>query len=69
MSYDLSNSRNLVRAGRAGDRNDERSPGEEDSQAVYRTRETAASWAWARSNESYDWMDSHSPFDTHDPFH
>ncbi|MGF6779765.1 hypothetical protein P3T21_004994 [Paraburkholderia sp. GAS334] len=65
MNYDSSNSRNR----RPGDRHGERSPSEEGSRVVSRTRETTRNWAWAHSNESYDWMDSHSPFTAQDPFH
>jgi hypothetical protein len=33
----------------------------EVSQSEPRTREPVRNWAWAHSQDSYDWMDSHSP--------
>jgi len=69
MNYDSSNSRNTGCAGRASDTYEERSPSEAVSPALDKTRETARNWAWAHINESYDWMDSHSPFATQDVLH
>jgi hypothetical protein len=60
MNYDSSKSRNITCSERTNDKYDEGMPSETVSQVVGKTRETARNWAWAHSNESYDWMDSHS---------
>jgi hypothetical protein len=69
MNYDSSNSRNIGHAERTNDKYDEGLPSEEVAQAVGKKRKTARNWAWAHSNESYDWMDSHSLFSTRDSIH
>jgi hypothetical protein len=69
MNYDSSNSRNIRCAECANDKYDESPPSEKVAQVVDKTRETARNWAWAHSNESYDWMDSHSILNTRDSIH
>ena len=69
MKNDSSKSRNIGRAERTNDKYDGGSPSVEVAQAVGKKRETARNWAWAHSNESYDWMDSHSLFNTRDSIH
>ncbi|MEM5460518.1 hypothetical protein VSR69_37685 [Paraburkholderia phytofirmans] len=69
MNYDSSKSTNIGRAERTNDNYDGASPSEEVAQAVGKKSETARNWAWAHSNESYDWMDSHSLFNTRDSIH
>lgn len=62
MSYESPKFQDIDSARRAGDKCDAQSP----SKATGRTREPGRNWAWAHSNESYDWMDSHSPFSASD---
>jgi hypothetical protein len=69
MSYDSSESGNIDCTGRTNDKYDQRSPSRGVAQAVHKTPETARNWAWVHSTESYDWMDSHSPFNTQDLVH
>lgn len=69
MNYDSRNSRNISSAERTNDKYDEGSTSEEIAQAVGKTGGTSRNWAWAHSTESYDWMDSHSPFNTRDSIH
>lgn len=69
MNYDSSKSRNIGRAERTDDNYDGASPSEEVAQAVGKKSDTARNWAWAHSNESYDWMDSHSLVNTRDSIH
>jgi hypothetical protein len=69
MNYDSSKSRNIGRAERTNDKYDEGSPSEGVAQAVGKKREAARNWAWAHGHESYDWMDSHSLFNTRDSIH
>jgi hypothetical protein len=68
MNDKSSNSRNTDRVEQTSDRYDESTALIEVTETVHTTRETATNWAWTHSNESYDWMDSHSPF-TQDTFH
>lgn len=69
MSYESSKSRNLAGANGTNDNYEGRSASEEVVQIVGKKRETARNWAWAHSNESYDWMDSHSLSNTRDSIH
>lgn len=68
MDYDSSCSRNTCDDCTYETRG-ERLISEEVSQPVHRTRGPARNWAWAHSHESYDWMDSHSPFGARDLSH
>lgn len=69
MNDKSSKSRNMGNAEQPSDRYDESTSLVEVTQTVHDTREAATNWAWTHSNESYDWMDSHSPFTTQDTFH
>ena len=43
--------------------NDRSDVGSASNQVVERTNPTPArNWAWVHNADSYDWMDSHSPF-------
>lgn len=48
--------------GRVSIEGDARWPSNRTSQAHDSKRAPAPNWAWAHSTDSYDWMDSHSPF-------
>lgn len=69
MNDNSSNGRNIGCVGRTNDRYDESTSLTEIRQAVHETPRAATNWAWINSNQSYDWMDSHSPFTTQDTFH
>ncbi|HEY1997730.1 hypothetical protein [Paraburkholderia sp.] len=69
MKDDSSNFGKTGRVDATGDKYDKGSVLEEGLQTVPQTRETVRNWAWTHSNESYDWMDSHSPFTSQDVFH
>ncbi|CAE6749363.1 hypothetical protein [Paraburkholderia haematera] len=69
MNYDGSNTINISFTERTNDKRNEGSPSEAVAPAVGKTRVTARNWAWAHSNESYDWMDSHSPSSTQESVH
>jgi len=64
MDHNSMNCRNVDDVGRTSDAGDERLPSRETARTIRGTREPARNWAWAQGNESYDWMDSHSPFPT-----
>ncbi|MGA7781866.1 MAG: hypothetical protein WCA85_29720 [Paraburkholderia sp.] len=67
--YDKSsNSRDVDRVEQTSDKYDESTALVEVTETAHNSRESARNWAWTHSTESYDWMDSHSPF-THDTFH
>ena len=65
MSYELEDLEELDVQTRASDEVETASPSKVAPHASGHTNSTtvpARSWAWAHGTESYDWMDSHSPF-------
>ncbi|MGB8414761.1 hypothetical protein [Paraburkholderia sp.] len=69
MNYGSSKCGNIGCTCNTNDEHDERLPSEELVQVVHETHDATRNWAWAHNNDSYDWMDSHSPFNTQDSVH
>jgi hypothetical protein len=62
MKYDSLNFLNSEAQGGASVRCGVSSASSEGSQTMEDKQAPARNWAWAHRSESYDWMDSHSPF-------
>lgn len=65
MSYDFADFQETDLQSRPGDEVNTHSPSNTARQAAGRTNSKNArtrAWAWSQGTESYDWMDSHSPF-------
>ena len=66
MKYDSSNILNIEAQGGTSVRRGTKSASSEVSQAMAEKKAIARNWAWAHHSESYDWMDTHSPFSPDD---
>jgi len=69
MNHNSSNSRNTGRNGAEKDMRLDIQPVGQVTPALHQTQKPARNWAWLHNTETYDWMDSHSPFSTRDSFH
>jgi hypothetical protein len=69
MNYDSSKARNIRFADPKNDEGHELLPSEQLAEVVVEKHETSRNWAWAHSHDSYDWMDSHSPFNARESIH
>jgi hypothetical protein len=68
MNFDSSNDKVNCCVDRVCDQNREHPVSEQASRSVGNICATGRNWAWAHGNESYDWMDFHSPISRQEPF-